>query len=88
MDKGPHNKAESSETNRIESMEFSHLIGAGRLLNRILIEPDPRPTISKWKLLKLKSFYTAKDAFISANQKSTHSGKYLYQLHIWQRVNT
>ena len=43
----------------------------GNFLNRTPVTQIPRPTIDKWDIMKLKSFYKAKDTVNRTNRQHT-----------------
>jgi hypothetical protein len=62
VDQGPPHKTRYIESNRRESGESFKHMGTGEIfLNRTLIAYALRSRIYKWDLIKLQSFYKAKD---------------------------
>jgi hypothetical protein len=68
VDQQPQHKNRYTESNRRESGKSLELIGTGgNFLNRTPMAHALRSRIDKWDLIKLESFYKAKDIVSKTN---------------------
>jgi hypothetical protein len=79
VDQGTPHKARNTETYRGESGRKSRRYGTGeKFLNRTAIASAVRSRIDKWGLMKLQSFYKAKDTINNTKRPPTD----------WERIFT
>jgi hypothetical protein len=72
MDQGPQHKFRYTKPDRREIRDSLELIiTGGKFLNRTSLAQALRPTINKWNLMKLRSFYPAKNTIIWKKWKHT-----------------
>jgi hypothetical protein len=88
VDQGFPHKTRNTESNRREGGEKPHKHGTGDIfLNRIPMAYAIRSTLDTWNLIKLQSFYKAKDIVNRTKPQPTNWGKDLYQSYIQWRAN-
>jgi hypothetical protein len=72
MDQGPQHKTRYTESNRRKMWESLELVlTGGNFLNRTPVAHALRSTIDKWDLIKLQSFFKAKDIIDKTNWQLT-----------------
>ena len=76
MDQRPQHKSSHTEPHGKESETSLESVGIGdHIQNLILVAQTLRRTINKWELLKLRSFFKAKDTVTNQNGQPTECEK-------------